>query len=89
MTTHRKILGLTLDPKLTYNRHIDLAATKARKTINKQSPHLNQVGQTQGNHTRHIQGHNLTRTRVCFYHMVTQCIRDKHRQSTNSTKHCS
>ena len=34
MTTHPKILGLTLDPKLTYNRHIDLAATKARKTIN-------------------------------------------------------
>ena len=30
MTTHPKILGLTLDPKLTYNRHIDLAATKAR-----------------------------------------------------------
>ena len=34
MTTHPKLLGLTLDPKLTYNRHIDLAATKARKTIN-------------------------------------------------------
>ena len=34
MTTHPKILGLILDPKLTYNRHIDLAATKARKTIN-------------------------------------------------------
>ena len=34
MTTHPKILGLTLDPKLTYNRHIDLAATKARMTIN-------------------------------------------------------
>ena len=34
MTTHPKILGLTLDPKLTYNRHIDLAATKARKTLN-------------------------------------------------------
>ena len=33
-TTHLKILGLTLDPKLTYNRHINLAATKARKTIN-------------------------------------------------------
>ena len=31
MTTHPKILGLTLDPKLTYNRHIDLAATKAHK----------------------------------------------------------
>ena len=34
MTTHPKILGLTLDPKLTYNRHIDLAETKTRKTIN-------------------------------------------------------
>ena len=46
-TTHPKILGLTLDPKLTYNRHIDLAATKARKPINiLKSPHLYQVGQT-------------------------------------------
>ena len=34
MTTHPTILGLTLDPKLTYNRHIDLAATIARITIN-------------------------------------------------------
>ena len=34
MTTPPKILGLTLDPKLTYNRHIDIAATKARKTSN-------------------------------------------------------
>ena len=34
MTTHPKILGLTHDSKLTYNRHIDLAVTKARKTIN-------------------------------------------------------
>ena len=49
-TTHDhtpKILGLTLDPKLTYNRHIDLAATNARKTINiLKSPHLDKVGQT-------------------------------------------
>ena len=49
-TTHDhtpKILGLTLDPKLTYNRHIDLAATNARKTINTlKSPHLDKVGQT-------------------------------------------
>ena len=34
MTTHPKIRGITLDPKLTYNRHIDLTATEARKTIN-------------------------------------------------------
>ena len=53
-----------------------------------QSPHLDKVEQTQGNHTRHIQSHNQTRTRVCFYHMVTQWIRNKHRQTTDSTKHC-
>ena len=28
-----KILGLTLDPKLTYNNHIEITTTKARKTI--------------------------------------------------------
>ena len=33
MTTHPEMLGLTLDPRLTYGRHIDLAATKARKTV--------------------------------------------------------
>ena len=84
MTTPPKILGLTLDPKLTYNRHIDLAVTKARKTINILSPLPSGA-----NHTRHIQSHNQTRTRVCFYHMVTQCIRNKLRQTTDSTKHCS
>ena len=34
MTTHPKILGLTLGPRLTYGRHVDLAAAKARKTVN-------------------------------------------------------
>ena len=33
MHTHPQILGLTLDPKLTYNKHIDNTATKASKTI--------------------------------------------------------
>ena len=61
MTTHPKILGLTLDPKLTYNRHIDLAATKARKTIN----------------ILKVLTSAKWGKRVCFYHMVTQCIRDK------------
>ena len=33
MNINPKILGLTLDPKLTYNKHIKITATKARKTI--------------------------------------------------------
>ena len=33
MSTHPKILGLTLDPKLTYNTHIDNTANKASKTL--------------------------------------------------------
>ena len=31
--THPKILGLTFDPKLTFNRHIDNVTTKAKKTL--------------------------------------------------------
>jgi hypothetical protein len=31
---HPKILGLTLDPKLTYNKHIQNTKTKAQKTLN-------------------------------------------------------
>ena len=33
MNINPKILGLTLDPKLTYNKHILITTTKARKTI--------------------------------------------------------
>ena len=33
MNINPKILGLTLDPKLTYNKHIEITTTKARKTI--------------------------------------------------------
>ena len=32
--THPKILGLTLDPKLTFNRHIENSSTKAKKSLN-------------------------------------------------------
>ena len=33
MNINPKILGLILDPKLTYNKHIEITTTKARKTI--------------------------------------------------------
>ena len=33
MNINPKILGLTLDPKLTYNKHIEKNTPKARKTI--------------------------------------------------------
>ena len=32
--THPKILGLTLDPKLTFNRHIENSSFKAKKSLN-------------------------------------------------------
>ena len=33
-TKHRKILGVTLDPKLTFPQHINVAITKAKQTLN-------------------------------------------------------
>ena len=62
---------------------------KTPQTINTDNTELQLLKIHTKHHTRHIQSHNQTRTRVCFYHMVTQCIRNKHRQTTDSTKHCS
>ena len=33
MNINPKIIEMTLDPKLTYNKHIEITTTKARKTI--------------------------------------------------------
>ena len=62
MTTHPKIVGLTLDPKLSYNRHINLAATKARKTINilKWGKHKETILATYKAITRPILGYDST-----------------------------
>ena len=54
MNTQSNILGLTLDPKLTYNKHIDNTTSKASKTLPIQNtlvklhshPLIDQVGQT-------------------------------------------
>ena len=68
MITHPKILGLKLDPKLTYNRHIDLAATKARKTINI----LNVLTSTKwGNHKETILATYKTITRPVLEYAST------------------
>ena len=33
-TKHPKILGITLDPKLTFSQHINVTITKAKQTLN-------------------------------------------------------
>ena len=33
-TKHLKILGITLDPKVTFSKHINVAITKAKQTLN-------------------------------------------------------
>ena len=56
MHTDLKIVGLTLDPKLSYNKHIDNMAAKISKMIPIPSPLDNQVEHTQGDITLNIQG---------------------------------
>ena len=34
ITKHLKILGITLDPKLTFSQHINLTITKAKQMLN-------------------------------------------------------
>ena len=33
-TKHPEILGITLDPKLTFSQHINVTVTKAKQTLN-------------------------------------------------------
>ena len=42
MATHPKVLGLTLDPKLTYSRHIHNISVQAHKPF--KSTHCNRMG---------------------------------------------
>ena len=82
MTTHPKILGLTLDPKLTYNRHIDLAATKARKTINI----LKVLTSTKwGKHKETILATYKAITKNTALRIVTGCTHDTNTYTTRLT----
>ena len=55
MNINPTILGLTLDPKLTYNKHIKITTTKARKTIQiLKALTLTTWGETKGNDHRNI-----------------------------------
>ena len=80
MNINPKILGLTLDPKLTYNKSI-------QDNTDTQNTHINNMGKTKENYHRNIQSHNMTHIRVRFHHMVTTSIRHKRQQTIDNTKH--
>ena len=44
MATHPKVLGLTLDPKLTYNTHIHNLSTRTQTSTNHKKHSLHRVG---------------------------------------------
>ena len=69
MKINAKILGVTLDPKLTYNKHIEITTNKiTQDDTDTQSTHINNMGDTKGNDQRTMQSHNKTHTRVRFHH---------------------
>ena len=65
MNINPKILGLTLDPKLTYiqqthRKHNNKSTQDSRDT---HSTHISNMGESKGN----IQSHNKTHTRICYH----------------------
>ena len=65
---HPKILGLTLDPKLTYSQHIHNNNTTTNKVLNAQAPKIHNYEQTSAHscrdtftksHQTHTQHHNV------------------------------
>ena len=48
MATHPKVMGLTLDPKLTYSTHPQHLSTSTQTSTNHKSTHCNRVGYTGG-----------------------------------------
>ena len=62
MSTHPKVLGLTLDPKLTYSTHIHNTHHIKKKTLM----------------VTYLQGSHETDSGVCLFHMVASCILNQH-----------
>ena len=76
------ILGLTLDPKLTYNKQLQKSTQKDNK--HPQSTHLYTMGKTKRNTHHHI---HLTSSRIRQHNLVPHSIQHKHSSHANSTKH--
>ena len=73
MKINPNILGLTLDSKITYNKHMNNKSTQ--NITDTQNTHINNIGKTKGSNTPHIKGHNKTHTLVRFHYIVTSSIR--------------
>ena len=67
-----KILGLTFDPKLTYNSHIRKTSDKARNTLKLlKALTSTKWGETKRNNCRNLQSHYQTYSRICLNNLVT------------------
>ena len=78
-----KILGLTLDPKLTYSKHIKNTTSQANNSHH-ESTHNNTLREVQRNTQHNIQNNSQTHSRICQHNLVPHHIKNK--QITNNTK---
>ena len=72
-TPHLKVLGLTLDPKLTYSTHIHTISAQAHKPLQ-----LIKALTGWGKQKETQKGRYKTGSEVCLFHMVASCILDQH-----------
>ena len=86
MATLPKVLGLTLDPKLTYSTHIHNISVHTQKPLQIIKA-LTATGWGKQKETlmaTYLQGSYETSSGVCLCHMVASCILDQHYHSSHS-----
>ena len=71
MNINSNIRGLTLDPRLTCNKHRNHNNKSTQANTDTQSTHINTIGKIKGVDTCNIQSHNKTQTRIRVHRMAT------------------
>ena len=90
METHPKVVGLTLDPKLSYSTHIHNMSvhphthppththTHTQTSTNNKNTRCNSMWKTEGDRHGYLQGSHANDSSVCTFHMAAFCILDQH-----------
>ena len=83
-----KVLGLTLSPRLTYSRHKEVTAAKARRAMRILNALKSTVWGSKGKRSSQHARPFITHARVRFHCVVTADVGHKRQQATDGTGRC-